>query len=73
MGETDAKVRWHSALASGKFNPCNPTVQFASNNGLCFGNRFESSAAASDASAESPAERFEYQAEVMSFHLLGIF
>ncbi|XP_021805886.1 heat shock protein 90-6, mitochondrial [Prunus avium] len=64
VGETDAKVRWHSALASGKFNPCNPTVQFASNNGLCFGNRFESSAAASDASAESPAERFEYQAEV---------
>ncbi|KAM2267799.1 hypothetical protein ACFX1S_046008 [Malus domestica] len=61
VGETDGKVRWHSVLVPGKCNPTNSTTQFNFKNGMYFGNRYESTAAASDA---PPAETYEYQAEV---------
>ncbi|KAM1358778.1 hypothetical protein ACFX15_045007 [Malus domestica] len=61
VGETDGKVRWHSVLVPGKCNPTNSTTQFNLKNGMYFGNRYESTAAASDA---PPAETYEYQAEV---------
>ncbi|KAM1131155.1 hypothetical protein ACFX1X_046241 [Malus domestica] len=61
VGETDGKVRWHSVLVPGKCNPTNSTTQFNLKNGMYVGNRYESTAAASDA---PPAETYEYQAEV---------
>ncbi|XP_068334635.1 heat shock protein 90-6, mitochondrial-like [Pyrus communis] len=61
VGETDGKVRWHSVLVPGKCNHTNSTTQFNLKHGMYFGNRYESTAAASDA---PPAETYEYQAEV---------
>ncbi|CAN6707986.1 unnamed protein product [Malus baccata var. baccata] len=63
VGETDRQVRWHSVLVPGKCNTTN-SATFNLKNGLYFGNRYESTAAASDASAAPPAETYEYQAEV---------
>ncbi|KAM1109732.1 hypothetical protein ACFX14_009280 [Malus domestica] len=69
VGEIDRQVRWHSVLVPGK---CNTTNSATSNlkNGLYFGNRYESTAAASDASAAPPAETYKYQAEVS--HLIDL-
>ncbi|XP_024185377.1 heat shock protein 90-6, mitochondrial [Rosa chinensis] len=64
VGETDTKVRWHSVLVGGKCNPAKSTTQINLKNGLYFGNRYESTAAASDATAAPPVEKYEYQAEV---------
>ncbi|XP_068302577.1 heat shock protein 90-6, mitochondrial-like [Pyrus communis] len=63
VGETDRQVRWHSVLVPGKCNTTN-SATFNLKIGLYFGNRYESTAAASDASAAPPAETYEYQAEV---------
>ncbi|KAM1411708.1 heat shock protein 90-6, mitochondrial-like [Malus sylvestris] len=63
VGGTDRQVRWHSVLVPGKCNTTN-SATFNLKNGLYFGNRYESTAAASDASAAPPAETYEYQAEV---------
>ncbi|KAM0955929.1 hypothetical protein ACFX2A_024763 [Malus domestica] len=63
VGGTDRQVRWHSVLVPGKCNTTNSST-FNLKNGLYFGNRYESTAAASCASAAPPAETYEYQAEV---------
>ncbi|KAK9081886.1 hypothetical protein Syun_030723 [Stephania yunnanensis] len=54
--------RWYTML---NFDKCNTAVTklLNSRNGLLYGNRYESTATASD-SSEPPAEKFEYQAEV---------
>ncbi|KAK9111680.1 hypothetical protein Scep_019199 [Stephania cephalantha] len=54
--------RWYTTL---NFDKCNTagTKLLNSRNGLLYGNRYESTATASD-SSEPPAEKFEYQAEV---------
>ncbi|KAL5581700.1 hypothetical protein UlMin_014142 [Ulmus minor] len=61
VGERDVKGRWYSVI--GKNSVTNSSTQLSSKNGIFIGNRYESSAAASDSSS-TPAERYEYQAEV---------
>ncbi|XP_010657447.1 heat shock protein 90-6, mitochondrial isoform X1 [Vitis vinifera] len=63
VGQNDAKLRWYSVLASGRSDAGRNSTQLNLRNGLLLGNRYESTAAASDAS-DPPAEKFEYQAEV---------
>ncbi|OVA10626.1 Heat shock protein Hsp90 family [Macleaya cordata] len=53
--------RWYSAITTTRSNV--NSTQFNLRNGLFVSNRFESTAAASD-STDSPAEKYEYQAEV---------
>ncbi|KAH7533466.1 heat shock protein 90-6, mitochondrial [Ziziphus jujuba] len=60
-GERDTKPRWYSVISAGK---CHSSTQLNLNTGLFFNKRYESTAAASDASSTTPAERYEYQAEV---------
>ncbi|CAK9180403.1 unnamed protein product [Ilex paraguariensis] len=62
-GEGDTKVRWYSVLTNGKCNTNGSIKPFSMRNGLSVCNRFESTAAASDA-CNPPAEKYEYQAEV---------
>ncbi|KAM1750998.1 hypothetical protein FF1_009121 [Malus domestica] len=69
VGETDRQVRWHSVLVPGKCNTTNSAI-FNLKNGLYFGNRYESTAAASDALAAPPTKTYEYQAEVS--HLMDL-
>lgn len=64
MGEKDNKLRWYSVLATGKSNVRDSSTRLNLKNGLFFGSRYESTAAASDSSATPPAETYEYQAEV---------
>ncbi|CAN4110169.1 unnamed protein product [Withania somnifera] len=59
----DNKGRWYSALTSGRCKGIESIKPFKSRNEPFWGCRFESTAAASDAS-DSPSEKFEYQAEV---------
>ncbi|KAJ9176799.1 hypothetical protein P3X46_012076 [Hevea brasiliensis] len=64
----DNRVRWYSAVTSGKLipNKADPSTQWNLKNGLFLGNRYESTAAQSDASSPPPpvGEKYEYQAEV---------
>ncbi|KAL9159259.1 hypothetical protein ABFS82_08G121900 [Erythranthe guttata] len=61
-GESDTTKRWCSVLATGS-NGIGVIKPFNLKSGLVVGRRYESTAAASDASTP-PAEKFEYQAEV---------
>ncbi|KAK9283759.1 hypothetical protein L1049_012010 [Liquidambar formosana] len=63
VGESDAKIRWYSVLTAGRCNTTRSTTQINLRNGMFLGNRYESTATASDAS-DSPVEKYEYQAEV---------
>ncbi|KAI9177877.1 hypothetical protein LWI28_020208 [Acer negundo] len=60
--------RWYSVLPSGRCNTVRSLTEVnLSKNGFFLGNRYESTAAASDASAvppPPPVEKYEYQAEV---------
>uniref|UniRef100_A0A5B7BH53 Putative heat shock protein 83 isoform X1 n=1 Tax=Davidia involucrata TaxID=16924 RepID=A0A5B7BH53_DAVIN len=62
-GESDTKIRWYSVLNTNRSITTVSTRPFNMRNGLFVGNRYESTAAASDAS-NPPAEKYEYQAEV---------
>ncbi|XP_058070649.1 heat shock protein 90-6, mitochondrial [Magnolia sinica] len=55
--------RWYSVLAAVKQCPPNSTKHPNVRNGFLVGNRYESTAAATD-SSDPPAEKYEYQAEV---------
>ncbi|XP_077213208.1 heat shock protein 90-6, mitochondrial-like [Tasmannia lanceolata] len=55
--------RWYSALTAAKRNASGSTPHLNIRCGLLFGNRYESTAVASD-SSDPPAEKYEYQAEV---------
>ncbi|KAL0287907.1 UNVERIFIED_CONTAM: Heat shock protein 90-6, mitochondrial [Sesamum calycinum] len=61
--QSDTTKRWCSVLTTGSSNGIGDTKLFNMKNNPVVGRRFESTAAASDASAP-PAEKFEYQAEV---------
>ncbi|KAL5861755.1 hypothetical protein ACOSQ4_003051 [Xanthoceras sorbifolium] len=64
---SDTGLRWYSVLTSGRCNSVRSSTEInLSRNGFFLGNRYESAAAASDASASPPplAEKHEYQAEV---------
>ncbi|XP_059661212.1 heat shock protein 90-6, mitochondrial [Cornus florida] len=64
-GKSKSKTenRWYSGLGAGRCNVTVATKPYNMRNGLFLGNRYESTAAASDTS-DPPAEKFEYQAEV---------
>lgn len=62
-GLEETRPRWYSVLNSGKCSAIGSTKSLNLRNELFLGNRFESTAAASDAS-DTPSEKFEYQAEV---------
>ncbi|KAK4714023.1 hypothetical protein R3W88_019930 [Solanum pinnatisectum] len=61
--DADSKGRWYSVLTSGRCDVIESAKPFKTRNEPFLGWRFESTAAASDAS-DSPSEKFEYQAEV---------
>ncbi|XP_060187614.1 heat shock protein 90-6, mitochondrial [Lycium barbarum] len=61
--DAGSKGRWCSALTSGTCNAPGSTKPFKSRNEPFLGCRYESTAAASDAS-DPPSEKYEYQAEV---------
>lgn len=61
LGENDTKPRWYSFSSLEKSGSVN---QLNLKKDLFLGKRYESTAAESDASSSSPAEKFEYQAEV---------
>ncbi|KAL6511254.1 hypothetical protein OROHE_020478 [Orobanche hederae] len=61
-GESETTKRWCSVLATGNSNCIDATKPFNLKNKPFVGRRYESTAAASDAS--TPTEKFEYQAEV---------
>lgn len=61
--DADSKGRWYSVLTSRRCDVIESTKPFKTRNEPFLGCRFESTAAASDAS-DSPSEKFEYQAEV---------
>ncbi|MCE3050457.1 hypothetical protein HAX54_047245 [Datura stramonium] len=61
--DADSKGIWYSTLTSGRCNVTESIKPFKSRNEPFLGCRYESTAAASDA-ADSPSEKFEYQAEV---------
>ncbi|GMP53695.1 hypothetical protein CsSME_00019088 [Camellia sinensis var. sinensis] len=62
-GQSDTKLRWYSVLTTGRCNTTGSMESLNLRNGLFRGNRYESTTAASDAS-DTPAEKYEYQAEV---------
>ncbi|CAL5393906.1 unnamed protein product [Camellia sinensis] len=62
-GQSDTKLRWYSVLTTGRCNTTGSMESLNLRNGLLRGNRYESTTAASDAS-DTPAEKYEYQAEV---------
>lgn len=62
LGENDTKPRWYSFSSLEKSGSVN---QLNLKKDLFLGKRYESTAAESDASSSSPAEKFEYQAEVL--------
>jgi hypothetical protein len=62
VGENDTKPRWYSVLGSEKSRSVN---QLNLKRDLFLGKRYESTAAESNASSSPPAEKFEYQAEVL--------
>ncbi|KAL7250060.1 hypothetical protein ACSBR1_012125 [Camellia fascicularis] len=62
-GQSDTKLRWYSVLTTGRCNTTGSMESLNLRNGLFRGNRYESTTAASDVS-DTPAEKYEYQAEV---------
>ncbi|KAL8506941.1 hypothetical protein ACS0TY_017721 [Phlomoides rotata] len=62
-GESDTTKRWCSVLTAGSSKSIGATVPFNLKNEPVLGCRHESTAAASDAST-TPADKYEYQAEV---------
>lgn len=62
VGENDTKPRWYSILNSEKSGSVN---QLNLKRDLFLGKRYESTAAESNATSSPPAEKFEYQAEVL--------
>lgn len=72
----DNRVRWYSAVTSVKLvpNKAGASTQLNLKNGLFLGNRYESTAAESDASSPPPpvGEKYEYQAEVIYAWNLGL-
>lgn len=60
----DAKVLLYSAMTSRRLGVVRSSQSLADRDGLTFGRRYESTAAASDASSLPPPEKYEYQAEV---------
>ena len=64
MGESESRSRWYSVLLP-KRSDSDTVKSLNQVQHLKFlGKRYESTSAASDASATPPAERYEYQAEV---------
>ncbi|KAE8075535.1 hypothetical protein FH972_014241 [Carpinus fangiana] len=64
VGQSQSRSRWHSALTAGSSDTIKSSTQVNLKDTLFLGKRYESTAAASDASATPPAEKYEYQAEV---------
>ncbi|XP_044503806.1 heat shock protein 90-6, mitochondrial-like [Mangifera indica] len=63
--ESDTKLRWYSVLTARQSGTvCYSTELNLKKNGLFLGNRYESTATASDTSSSPPPEKYEYQAEV---------
>lgn len=62
-GEIDTKPRWYSVLTVGRCSGSVSTKHRNLRNEQFLGNRYESTAAASE-SSDSPAVKYEYQAEV---------
>ncbi|KAL6999914.1 hypothetical protein U1Q18_001068 [Sarracenia purpurea var. burkii] len=62
-GHSDTKLRWYSILTNGRCKATSSIKSLDLRNGFFLVNRYESTAAASDAS-DPPAEKYEYQAEV---------
>ncbi|KAL0001519.1 hypothetical protein SO802_015300 [Lithocarpus litseifolius] len=62
VGESESRSRWYSVLLPKRSDTVKSLNQVQHLNFL--GKRYESTSAASDASATPPAERYEYQAEV---------
>ncbi|XP_057507238.1 heat shock protein 90-6, mitochondrial-like isoform X1 [Actinidia eriantha] len=63
VGQCHTKSRWYSVLNTGRCNTTGSIESLNLKNGLFLGTRYESTAAASDAS-DPPVEKYEYQAEV---------
>ncbi|XP_041005088.1 heat shock protein 90-6, mitochondrial isoform X2 [Juglans microcarpa x Juglans regia] len=64
VGVDESRSRWYSVLPGGRSVAIKSSTQVNLKDSLILGRRYESAAAASDASATPPAERYEYQAEV---------
>lgn len=65
VGGSEPRSRWYSGLNPGRSDTIKSLTQIQHlKDTLFLGKRYESTAAASDASATPPAERYEYQAEV---------
>ncbi|KAJ0111859.1 hypothetical protein Patl1_01857 [Pistacia atlantica] len=63
--ESDTKLRWYSVLTAGQCSTVRSSNELnLKKNGLFLGNRYESTATASDTSTSPPPEKYEYQAEV---------
>ncbi|KAM7495274.1 hypothetical protein LguiB_029883 [Lonicera macranthoides] len=62
-GEIDTKLKWYSVLTAGRGNDTGSAKPLNFRIERSLGNRYESTAAASD-SSDPPAEKYEYQAEV---------
>lgn len=62
-GEIDAQPRWYSVLTAGRCSGSEFTKHINLRNKQFLGNRYESTAAASE-STDAPTEKYEYQAEV---------
>ncbi|KAI4308494.1 hypothetical protein L6164_031564 [Bauhinia variegata] len=70
VGENDNKTRWYSVLSSEKSSTIKSVNPPNFKRDLFLSKRYESTAAASDASNSAPAETYEYQAEVS--RLMGL-
>ncbi|KAB1208680.1 heat shock protein 90 [Morella rubra] len=64
VGEGESRSQWYSMLTAGRSHTTKSTTQLNLKETSFLGKRYESTAAASDASAAPPAEKYEYQAEV---------
>lgn len=60
----DAKCRLYSAVACRRLGVMGTSQSLAFGDCLASGKRYESTAAASDASSSPPVQKYEYQAEV---------
>ncbi|GAV78357.1 DUF1423 domain-containing protein, partial [Cephalotus follicularis] len=60
---SDTKFRWYSSLTTGRSNTARSSTEINLKPALILGSRYESTAAASEASAP-PVQKYEYQAEV---------
>lgn len=66
MRENDNIARWYSVLNSENSNAIKSDHLLRLKNNMFLGKRYETTAAASDASSSLPTEKYEYQAEVLS-------